>query len=636
MNMFHKFLGIPLAAFLAVATTAAVAQEARIYTEVLTAQPCIPDTAIQVGVSVDNNTVDVVGSYQFLITFDETAVSYVSAANGSGGFGAIPQVFTEGLPSNQRRVLSASGGSTLQNGQLVVFTFQTTTDAGRLALPFSITVERDPNNLDTLAGFNTFEPIPSVLDNSGSDPVPCGPTPTATPTATTTSTLTPTPTATTPPPTATPTATTTPTLTPTLTPTATTTATLTPTLTPTATTTPTLTPTLTPTATTTATLTPTPTPEPTTPTPTVSPTLTPTATPPPQRFDFTDTPEGWTFHTAAQFTAPIPTHIPGDPGVLSIQADNDNTNTFGYWESPAFDVTGQPVPAGVIPLQVPTGPDALYTATYYVRSNVAVAAQVPQLRLRTNDANLQQSTYLVIDSRENGALSPDADGETYVLPFAPALGATQFMLAFDMLNFDPADAADGDLQLDWVEVQWHDLTGVSEPTTLASYTFDSDAEGWTQQTTTQFTDPIFGTEPGALTLTGVQNDTNVFGYWASPEAEGVALDPTQIYMVTFEVESDVAAAERSTVPRFRCRVNELSYHGAMYLDIESRGDGDRSPVAGEPQEYQLFFMPSIELTGQRLVEAFDFGNFEPTDKSDATLKLNAVTVQSVTNPFIPN
>jgi len=258
------------------------------------------------------------------------------------------------------------------------------------------------------------------------------------------------------------------------------------------------------------------------------------------------------------------------------------------------------------------------------------------MRLRTTAGNLQQSTYLVIDSRSDGALSPDGGGRPYVLPFSPASNSTQFTLAFDMLNFDPGDAANGDLELDWVEVQWRDPSLAGQPTTLKTYSFDSSAEGWMQQSTPQFTAPLFNTEPGALTLTGIQGDTNVFGYWFSPPADGVPLNPTQVYMVTFEVESDVAAAERATVPQFRCRVNELSYHGAMYLAVESRGDGARSPVAGEPQDYQVFFMPALEITGQSLVEAFDFLNFDSNDKSDATLKLNAVTVQSMPNPFLPN
>jgi cell division septation protein DedD len=418
----------------------------------------------------------------------------------------------------------------------------------------------------------------------------------------------------------------------------------TPTSTPSPTETPTPPPTATPTdtpTTPTPTATPTPTLAPTdTPLPTDTPT--PQPTPTPVSFGFENSEEGWSFVSAAEFDAPIFRHVPGiDPGdtestgVIMLVARN-NTSTFGYWESPVFDLSGDEIiPAGVIPFEGPTGPDSLYTAHYRVGTSTADPGRVPQLRLRTTASNLQQSTLLMVDSRHDGAFSPTPEGREYILPFTPAPGATRFLLSFDLLNFNPADDPNGDLLLYSVQVARRDVGLLGEPTTHRSYTFNEDAEGWVQCATAAFTPPIFAAEPGALTLRGVAGDTNVFGYWGSPEAD-ILIDPSRLYIVTFEVESDVAPEDRARVPQFRCRVNEKSYHAAMYVVVESRGDAARSPVAGQPQYYTVYFLPPAAAAGEGLILSLDFLNFDAVDIPDATLKLRSATVRSVPNPFAGN
>lgn len=310
----------------------------------------------------------------------------------------------------------------------------------------------------------------------------------------------------------------------------------------------------------------------------------------------------------------------------------NNTSSFGYWESPVFDLGSQVIQPGSIPIEGPTGPSSLYTATFLVHSYLPPASQVPQMRLRTTAENLQQSTYLVIDSGDDGAISPNADGRNYTLYFAPAQGATRFQLEFDMLNFNPDDAAYGDLELDSVTVTRRDIAFLDGLQTVKSYTFDTGVENWVTRISDQLTPAIFGTEPGALTLRGAVGSLPVYGYWGSPEND-IAIDPSKVYAVTFEVESDVAPAQRDQVPQFRCRVNEGTFHQTMYLSVESRGTSERSPVAGEPQEYTVYFQPPNVAAGHGLISSFDMLNYSATDKADATLKIRTVTIQAVDDPL---
>lgn len=309
-----------------------------------------------------------------------------------------------------------------------------------------------------------------------------------------------------------------------------------------------------------------------------------------------------------------------------------NTSSFGYWESPVFDLDGQTIQPGSIPLQGPTGPSSLYTASFLVHSQLPSSSQVPQMRLRTTAENLQQSTYLVIDSGNDGAIAPNAAGREYTLFFAPAQDATRFQLEFDMLNFNSNDAAYGDLQLDTVTVARRDIAFLEGLETVRTYTFDAGTEGWVSGASSQLTPPLFGTEPGALTIRGQAGSLPLYGYWGSPEDE-IAIDSTKIYAVTFEVESDVPAANRDKVPQFRCRVNEGTFHQAMYLSVESRGTSDRSPVAGEPQEYTVYFQPPDVASGSGLISSFDLLHYDTTDKADAAFKVKTVTIQSVDDPL---
>lgn len=348
-------------------------------------------------------------------------------------------------------------------------------------------------------------------------------------------------------------------------------------------------------------------------------------------FNFFTDAENWTFRAGTFFSPPIDAVASGFPGALSLTSPN-NTHTFGYWESPVFEIGPPTGDSSVIPITGTTGPDSLFAACYHIRTTLTEPATVPQMRLRSTASNNQQSTFLTVDSRSDGAFSPTPTGREYVLPFSAAAGATRFQLEFDMLNFDPRDAYQGDLLLDSVSIMRRDLADFPTPDPQRVYTFDTDDENWTSYTSPAFDSPLFAHSDGALTLRGLPGSAAVFGYWGSPEND-ILIDPSKLYIVTFGVESDVPVAEQSRVPQFRARVNEAGYHAAMYLAVESRDAGERSPVNGIPQDYIVYFAPPQAAAGKSLLLSFDFLNFEPTDQPDATLKLHTVTVETIPNPF---
>lgn len=358
----------------------------------------------------------------------------------------------------------------------------------------------------------------------------------------------------------------------------------------------------------------------------------PAVYPPPVGFHFADADDagGWNFQDSHVFDAPQSEWTPDGGGGLLLRAAN-NSNAFGYWQGPLFNLGGTMAILSEerIAAAEDSPFDSLYSAEFVVRSSVADRANAPQVRLRINGENNQESWMTAVESRADGIASPDADGERYSVVFSPGPNTKRARLAFDLLNFDPHDDLSGDLVLESATVTRRNPEDLAGRTLLRRYTFDADPEGWTSHASAAFEPPSFGTKPGALVATGA-GGANTFGFWNSPE---IAVENDSLLMATFTVESDIAAANRATVPQFRLRLNERSLHAASVFAVESRGDADRSPAIGEPQRYVVFFRPPASLAGQLLSASFDFLNFDPSDNPAATLTLDQVDIETIAWPW---
>jgi hypothetical protein len=375
--------------------------------------------------------------------------------------------------------------------------------------------------------------------------------------------------------------------------------------------------TTTPTPTPTPIVTPTPTETPVeTPTPTETPAVTPTPTPTPWIvFDFTENCSDWTTATAPTVFAP-PNFV-CDVGFLRMFSIS-NTNTFGYWKSPA----------DAIPIDM----DYLYRARFTVLTDITDQSKVPQIRVRANSLNLQQSDYITIESSGNGGASPTPEGADYDLYFVPPGNDVACMLAFDLLNFSPDDAAIAELALDTVIVDRYALDSLPSPTMLSDYTFDASTDGWTTHgAPVIFAPPIFAHSAGALVMQATTN-TDTFGYWQNDAAD-VSIEADLLYRGTFIVRTDVT--DQSMVPQMRLRFNATNLQASRTLGQESVGDGANSPATTNTIYDRLYFLPPASCVGSGLITSFDLLNFSPEDSPTGSLILDEVIIENMAPPSAP-
>lgn len=558
---------------------------------------CEPDTDFQVAVKVDTNDT-VIGGFSFLVEFDDRYVSITYPLNlfiegyglNDNGQDFQPQFIRASYenvpdPTRQIRIFGVSIQSDLQEGGIVYLNFHRTSAVVDPNFGYDMTIGPDPTTVIWLAD-TLGQPIDHWYDNTlttGLCYVPPTPTPTVSPTET-------------------------------------------------------------------------PTPmETASPTPSVSPT--PTVTPPPNpiiRFDFCED-EGWNFYGGALigFSSPTSQTLTTPPCFLGMQAQN-NIDTFGFWESPVFDLTGSRLgQQGVIPFLGQTGPDSLYSAQWLVRTSVDQPSRKPTMRLRVMSENLQQANQLWIEAREDGLYSPTDEGTTYTVLFSPPAGAQGFMLEFELINWDLGipTSPTADLALDWVELWRRDIDDLDNRTEIASYNFTEGTDGWTSMTyPTLFPAPNFAyrKDKEALAIKGtgtIEPQTGFFGdqvigevgFWESAPI-GAQLDPSLVYILTFEVETDLTPAERALSPGFRVRMNDERWRASSYMTVESIGTADNTPVDGQPQQYVVYFIPPIEtstalLPAEQILFAFDYFDNNPADKSDTEIRLNSLVVETVPNPY---
>ncbi len=331
-------------------------------------------------------------------------------------------------------------------------------------------------------------------------------------------------------------------------------------------------------------------------------------------YDFTDSEEGWTHGSAAIFSSPEWRFEAGNLMIVS----QTNTNTFGFWQSPEN--------------AIPIGRGYLYRARFNISTDITDQSLVPQIRLRANSLNLQQYDVLSIESAGMGDSSPMPSGTDYDLYFVPPANDTAAMLAFDLLNFNPFDAAMAELALDTVSVDRFPLASLPVTTMVQDYTFDTGAEGWTSGgAPIVFTSPEYNHIGSALELRTTTN-TNTFGFWGNDPAD-ITIDADKLYRGTFEVRTDVT--NPVVVPEMRLRFNAGNLQASRMFGIASAGDGANSPGTTNTTYDRLYFLPPANCVGQDLLISFDILNFNPDDAAEASLILDRAIIETLSLPALP-
>lgn len=354
--------------------------------------------------------------------------------------------------------------------------------------------------------------------------------------------------------------------------------------------------------------------------------------------------EGWTFDSPAGFTAPTFTHDPSRTpdgfGRIRITATN-NTNTFGWWQSPA------------IVLSSDVTENDLFRADVIVSSQVAVAGQTPIFRIRTTTSDFQQSDVMVVTSTGNGPLSPTAGSSRslqhyFTVPSARffSSGVQSFSVFFEMLNFGGEDAANGDIALESIVITRFDQGRLGTPTVERRFVLaqPADQSGWQQDVPSVFRSPQFGVDDRGLSVTsdfnGTTNPPVTIGFLT--RNTGVQVRGDRLYKVSFLVSArseSALAVRKSLVPTFRLRVNDSTFASSAYVNIESINDASRVPTFLEKQTYNVWYQGTPQIAGAgspNLIASFDylltpesFTNFQDyIDASDIVLVLELVEITS--------
>jgi hypothetical protein len=113
---------------------------------------------------------------------------------------------------------------------------------------------------------------------------------------------------------------------------------------------------------------------------------------------------GWEFVPGHNFFPPSEGNVLGSPVLIT----SDNTNTFGFFESPTF-IAGPWQRSGDLPLNGNNGAYNLYRADFTVRTSVPADNQgaIPTIRFRATTDNNEQSDMLVLTSNTTENVSPN-------------------------------------------------------------------------------------------------------------------------------------------------------------------------------------------------------------------------------------
>lgn len=321
--------------------------------------------------------------------------------------------------------------------------------------------------------------------------------------------------------------------------------------------------------------------------------------------DFSTDTQGWTFAAPIPFNAPTSGYDSLWYG-LTI-TPQDNTYSFGFWNSPATSgFTYQT--------------NCYYSVQAFLTSDLTDSSVVPVIRLRVNSADAKQADVYVITSTGLGESSP-AGFEIYQFYFVPSQDVIgqEMVIAFDVLNFDSNDAVSPTLGLISAQIERHPIEDLGTGTVLRTYSFDDSAENWAfAGTVGTFSAPLSNTGfSGLLDLTSTTN-MNTFGYWASPTTD-ITIEDYTLYRAQFTVGTDISAGTQA--PIVRLRLYSANNQVAQCLQKQAF-----TPMFSN--DYVILFKPHSTVAGQGLGVAFDILNFDPLADPQGRISLDSVTITS--------
>lgn len=274
-------------------------------------------------------------------------------------------------------------------------------------------------------------------------------------------------------------------------------------------------------------------------------------------------------------------------------------NTFGFWQSSQG-------------LLDEMQSDWLYRVSARMSTDIA-ACDVPQVRLRTLSANNWQGTVLGLISTGDCSRGLGADPRTVELAFSPEGGAVgqNGVCAFDLLNFDPFDATDGSVMMEYIDVSRIKWANVQLSPMTPLFTFEGTMEGWLSGGATPLIAPEFLHEDGSLWM--VAKDVAAgFGFWQSPP-NALTLNAGDGVLLQFHTGASPLSGVKGHA---RARVFTTDNQVFQYVDV---------PVESENQVISLVFgHPGGEPVS--LGMALDLVTMDPGIPGGFTLRLDSVGI----------
>lgn len=251
---------------------------------------------------------------------------------------------------------------------------------------------------------------------------------------------------------------------------------------------------------------------------------------------------------------------------------------------------------------------------------------VAGVRLRDNSQAVIDTVLYADDGVTNPDLLEDDTEATDSARAALSVTTQGNSLTRDALHTDSDNS-----RVDFVEVTPSPVNSLGDTiptaTTVASYGFDADEEGWTSGgADPPYTMALFFYTTGNLIIQSV--DASTYGYWEGP-VDDIPYVEDSIYRATFSVRG---TAQQDLAPKLRARINTQSATITGLVTVESRLGGEESP-SGTARDYTVYFDPmdqsgyqGNELTDDLFV-GFDLLSFDPTDDVSGAFLIDSVIVE---------
>lgn len=344
---------------------------------------------------------------------------------------------------------------------------------------------------------------------------------------------------------------------------------------------------------------------------------------------FESSAEGWQFRTIDGLKPPLDYSTPGQ---LQLNADGDNTNTYGYYVSPAgalaiqaFDPMADDTQAGALFQR--QGPH--YLVRYWLRRTTIDATKEAHLRLRVNSSTFEDYHTLELISHGDGSHLPSdieftpVDMLFHPHPYIYQLSAGQlwYYISFDLLNFDPTDSLIGGYVLDRVEVFRVPLAVVEKVATVRRFDFleAADRDAW------QFYEVpggIYDAPTGRKTANALEMFTDepqdVYGNFQNLPFTITANAAGQTGKLFVRMRSRASATEQNPlkVPHMRFRLMPLNFTRVATAGVVDEGPATFIPSGGNPRVFTTFIEVPEDATTWDLHAAWDYLSFETFDSEE--------------------